>query len=90
MKKMSTTNRTVGIIDAEINAIKDHNPNWVADNVDKALITALTIERNQLSTASATQPAGNNLFLLLPISRLSHVLVYLYFYFSFDEFHLMI
>jgi hypothetical protein len=58
---MSTTNRTVGIIDAEINAIKDHNPNWVADNVDKALITALTVEKNQLSTAPATQPpAGNN------------------------------
>jgi hypothetical protein len=55
-----STNRTVEIIDAEINAIKDHNPNWVADNVDKALITALTIEKNKLSTAPATQPAGNN------------------------------
>eukprot|EP01035_Chromulina_nebulosa_P039734 gene39734-53719_t len=52
-----STNRTVEIIDAEINAIKDRNPNWVADNVDKALITALTTEKNQLSTAPATQPA---------------------------------
>ena len=39
-RKMS--NRTAGIIDAEIDAIKVNNPNWLADIGDKALITALT------------------------------------------------
>ena len=36
------SNRTAGIIDAEIDAIKVNNPNWLADIGDKALITALT------------------------------------------------
>ena len=43
------SNRTAGIIDAEIDAIKVNNPNWLADIGDKALITALTVEKNQLT-----------------------------------------
>ena len=50
-----STNRTVEIIDAEINAIKENNPNWVRNNVDKTLIAALIVEKNQL----ATQPGDN-------------------------------
>ena len=49
--------RTVGIIDEEIDAIKVNNPNRLAELGDKALITALTVEKNQLS-ARETQP-GN-------------------------------
>ena len=45
--------RTAGIIDAEIDAIKVNNPNWLADIGDKALITALTVEKNQLAPAPA-------------------------------------
>ena len=47
------SNRTAGIIDAEIDAIKVNNPNWLADIGDKALITALTVEKNQLAPAPA-------------------------------------
>jgi hypothetical protein len=45
-----SNNRTVEIIDAEINAIKENNPNWVGNNVDKTLIAALIVEKNQLAT----------------------------------------
>ena len=48
------SSRTVEIIDAESGAIKVNNPNWLTDIVDKALITALTVEKNQLSPAPAT------------------------------------
>jgi len=40
--------RTVHIIDNEIARIKSNNPDWVADVGDKALITALTTEKNSL------------------------------------------
>ncbi len=40
--------RTVAAIDGEISGIKAGNPNWLADAGDKALITALTNEKNQL------------------------------------------
>ena len=53
------SNRTAGIIDAEIDAIKVNNPNWLADIEDKALITALTVEKNQLAPAPAP---GNYLY----------------------------
>ena len=53
------SNRTVGIIDAEIDAIKVNNPNWFADTGDKALITELTVEKNQLSQAPPTAQPGN-------------------------------
>lgn len=43
------SSRTVEIIEEEIKAIKANNPNWFGDTVDKALITALTVEKNQLS-----------------------------------------
>ena len=46
---MSDRDRTVEIIDAEIKTIKANNPNWFADTGDKALITALTVEKNQLA-----------------------------------------
>mmetsp|Transcript_26154 Transcript_26154/g.37448 ORF Transcript_26154/g.37448 Transcript_26154/m.37448 type:complete len:289 (+) Transcript_26154:30-896(+) len=48
------SNRTAGIIDAEIEAIKGSNPNWLADTGDKALVAALTVEKNQMSAESAT------------------------------------
>jgi hypothetical protein len=40
--------RTVAVIDGEIAGIKAGNSNWLADAGDKALITALTNEKNQL------------------------------------------
>lgn len=43
------SNRTVGIIETEIDAIKTNNPNWPANIAVMALITALTVEKNQLS-----------------------------------------
>ena len=49
--------RTVEIIDAEIRTIKASSPNWFADAGDKALITALTVEKNQL--AQQQQAPGN-------------------------------
>jgi hypothetical protein len=51
--KIKMSNRTAGIIDSEIDAIKVNNPNWIADIGDKALITALTIEKNQLAQAQS-------------------------------------
>lgn len=44
---MST--RTIQQIESEIQAIKDANPNWITNSGDKALITALTNEKNNLS-----------------------------------------
>lgn len=40
--------RTVALIDGEVSGTKAGNPNWLADAGDKALITALTNEKNQL------------------------------------------
>jgi hypothetical protein len=40
--------RTVAEIDSEIAAIKAGNLDWMTNAVDKALITALTTEKNQL------------------------------------------
>ena len=83
--KMS--NRTAGIIDAEIDAIKVNNPNWLADIGDKALITALTVEKNQLAPAPAPGKLSNPVNLIVLFT--SHIL-YICILFAFDEFHLMI
>ena len=48
--------RSVEDIEAEIAAIKSANPNWISNDVDKALITAL--ENRIASTAAAAAPAG--------------------------------
>mmetsp|Transcript_8364 Transcript_8364/g.11699 ORF Transcript_8364/g.11699 Transcript_8364/m.11699 type:complete len:162 (+) Transcript_8364:29-514(+) len=55
------SNRTAGIIDAEIDAIKVNNPNWLADIGDKALITALTVEKNQLAPPAQSEVRNENL-----------------------------
>jgi len=76
---MSNGSRTVEIIDAEIGAIKVNNPNWLTDIVDKALITALTVEKNQLSPAPATgnYPAPLNFIELQYIHRkFSRICIY--------------
>ena len=70
------SNRTAGIIDAEIDAIKVNNPNWLADIGDKALITALTVEKNQL--APPAQP-GN--YLILCIHCVIYIAYFTYLYF---------
>jgi hypothetical protein len=40
--------RTVAVIDGEIAGIKAGNIDWMTNSVDKALIAALTNEKNQL------------------------------------------
>ena len=55
---MST--RTIADIEADIVALKNANPNWLTNAGNKALITSLTNEKNELSSASM-QPAGNYL-----------------------------
>eukprot|EP01035_Chromulina_nebulosa_P037409 gene37409-50487_t len=50
------SNRTVEVIDADIYAVKENNPNWFVNNVDKNLIAALIAEKNSLSPAPATKP----------------------------------
>ena len=47
--------RTVTIIDGEIAGIKAGNPNWLTDAGDKALITALTNEKNLLGEFHNTE-----------------------------------
>ena len=42
--------RTVVEIETEIQAVKDANRNWVTDIGDKALITELTKEKNNISS----------------------------------------
>ena len=71
------SNRTAGIIDAEIDAIKVNNPNWLADIGDKALITALTVEKNQL--APPAQP-GNYLILCISLCYLHRIFYISVFY----------
>ena len=78
--------RTAGIIDAEIDAIKVNNPNWLADIGDKALITALTVEKNQLAPA----PALGNYFHPVNFIELSPTHTFICIFFAFDEFHLLI
>ena len=78
------SNRTAGIIDAEIDAIKVNNPNWLADIGDKSLITALTVEKNQLAPAPGNYPVPVY-FIVLFLSHILHICIL----FAFDEFHLM-
>lgn len=41
--------RSIIDVEAEIKAIKDANPNWITNAVDKALVTELMKERNNMS-----------------------------------------
>ena len=86
------TDRTIGIIVAEIDAIKANNPNWLADIGDKALITALTNEKNLLFQQQAPVQ-GNDPHLVNSIKPScespSHIL-HICILFAFDEFNLMI
>ena len=68
---------TAKIIDAEIDAIKVNNPNWLADIGDKALITPLTVEKNQLAPA----PAPSNYFHRVNFIELDLHRIFLYLYF---------
>jgi hypothetical protein len=79
------SNRTAGIIDAEIDAIKVNNPNWLADIGDKALITALTVEKNQLAPAPGNYPVPVY-FIVLFLSHILHICIL----FAFDECHLIV
>ena len=54
---MST--RTIADIEADIIAVKNANPNWLANAGVIALITSLTTQINDLS--ASMQPAGNYL-----------------------------
>jgi 3',5'-cyclic AMP phosphodiesterase CpdA len=55
-----SSSRTIPQIEAEIQAIKDANPDWLVNSGDKALITALTIEKN--GVIALTAPAGKSPF----------------------------
>ena len=48
--------RTLEAIEADIQAIKDANPDWVTNAGDKALMTELMREKNSRSVIPA--PAG--------------------------------
>jgi hypothetical protein len=47
--------RDIATIDAEIKALKDENPNWVSNAGDKALMTQLLQEKNNLHLTTAPQ-----------------------------------
>ena len=70
--------RTVAVIEAEIAAIKTENTNWMTDDVDKGLITALTNEKNQLQTGKAPQYSSHHKF-----HHVIFILIYPFYVFCF-------
>lgn len=52
--------RTLEVIEAEIQAVKDANPNWITNSGVMAFITELTREKNSLTAIST--PAGEFTF----------------------------
>ena len=68
---MSTTTRTPADIEADIVALKNANPDWLTNAGVQALITSLTNQINQLSSASSMQPAAGN-YLHTTVNSLSY------------------